>query len=148
MLAGYGYRWKSKKDAHAYDIEIGDFRMRWNVAARDWINSSGSADEVGSIHTVQGYDLNYAGVIVGPEVRWDDEAGRIRIDRANYFDTKGKENSPKYGVAVTDEDLRALIVNIYVVLMTRGMRGTYMYVHDPVVREQLRGAFEGLGRNA
>lgn len=148
MLGGYGYKWRSKTDSHAYDIEIGDFRMRWNVSTRDWINSRGSADEVGSIHTVQGYDLNYAGVIIGPEVRWDHENGRIRIDRANYFDGKGKENSPKYGVFVSDDDLRELVINIYVVLLTRGMRGTYVYVHDGEVRERLRGAFEGIVRTA
>ena len=96
--------------------------MRLVVAARDWINSSGSANEVGSIHTMQGCDPNYAGVIVGPEVRWDDETSLIRIDRTNYFDTKGKEHSPKYGVAVTDDDLRELIINIYVVLMPRHAR--------------------------
>ncbi|WP_425411269.1 DNA/RNA helicase domain-containing protein [Microbacterium indicum] len=66
MAAGYGYRWSSRTDPSAWDVVAGDLRMRWNSKTVDWISSPGSADEVGSIHTLQGYDLNYAGVIIGP----------------------------------------------------------------------------------
>ncbi|MGO1770324.1 MAG: DNA/RNA helicase domain-containing protein [Microbacterium sp.] len=143
MLAGYGYRWRSKTDPDAYDVEIGDLRMRWNIATTDWVNSPGSPDEVGSIHTIQGYDLNYAGVIVGPELFWDAAEQRIRVDRSRYFDRNGKVDLPKLGLKTTDDDLLALIVNIYVVLMTRGMLGTYVYVHDEALRDQLRPLFGG-----
>ncbi|WP_105565687.1 DUF2075 domain-containing protein [Microbacterium halophytorum] len=140
MLAGYGYKWVSRHHPEQHDIVIGDdFAMSWNRTAKDWINSPTSADEVGSIHTVQGYDLNYAGVIIGPELTWDAEAQRIVVDRAKYFDTKGKQSSPKFGIITTDEDLIELVVNIYVVLMTRGMRGTYFWVHDPALRAVLGG---------
>lgn len=141
MLGGYGYPWRSRADAEAYDIEIGDFRMRWNSKTTDWINSRASVDEVGSIHTVQGYDLNYAGVIIGPELFWDPVEQRIRVDRDRYYDTKGKENNPRLGVVNGEAELYALIVNIYVVLMTRGMLGTYVYVHDDGLRERLREVF-------
>ncbi|MBP2436617.1 DUF2075 domain-containing protein [Microbacterium amylolyticum] len=141
MLAGYGYEWRSRADPEAYDLEIDDFRMRWNSKTTDWINSPLSANEVGSIHTVQGYDLNYAGVIIGPELFWDPVEQRIRVDRDRYFDKKGKENNPKLGVVNGEAELTVLIVNIYVVLMTRGMLGTYVYVHDEGLREQLRGVF-------
>lgn len=147
MIAGYGYDWVSEKDPEAYDIVIGDdFRMRWNDkkhVAKDWINSPNAINEVGSIHTTQGYDLNYAGVIIGPELRWDAAARRVVVDRDSYYDVKGKQSSQKYGFTTTDDDLRRLIVNIYTVLMTRGMLGTYMYVHDDGLREALRGAFGG-----
>lgn len=146
MLAGYGYRWRSRKDPAAYDIEIDELRMRWNRATTDWISSAGSADEVGSIHTVQGYDLNYAGVIIGPELRWDPDAQRIVVDRRSYHDAKGKENSPKYGVRTDDDRLLALVVNIYVVLLSRGMRGTYIFVHDEALRERLRDVLAGTAR--
>ncbi|MFT0138606.1 DNA/RNA helicase domain-containing protein [Alcanivoracaceae bacterium MT1] len=128
-------------NAEAYDIEIGDFRMRWNSKTTDWINSRASVDEVGSIHTVQGYDLNYAGVIIGPELFWDPLEQRVRVDRDRYYDTKGKENNPRLGVVNGEAELYALIVNIYVVLMTRGMLGTYVYVHDDGLRERLREVF-------
>ncbi|WP_260405832.1 DNA/RNA helicase domain-containing protein [Microbacterium sp. G2-8] len=141
MLAGYGYEWRSRRDPLAYDIEIGDFRMRWNSKTTDWINSPRSVDEAGSIHTVQGYDLNYVGVIIGPELYWDPVEERIRVDRDRYFDKKGKENNPKLGIVNGEAELNALIVNIYVVLMTRGMLGTYVYVHDAALRERLRGVF-------
>ena len=127
-----------EEDRSRFDIVIGDdFRMQWNRTDKDWINSATSPDEVGSIHTVQGYDLNYAGVIVGPELRWSPEEQRIVVDRKNYFDKRGKQSSQKFGINTTDDVLMALIVNIYTVLMTRGMLGTYVYVHDEELRAVL-----------
>ena len=137
LVAGYAWEWKSKKDPSAYDIELDGCRFRWNTAIRDWINSPGSLDEVGSIHTVQGYDLNYAGVIIGPDLRWDPEHSRPFIDRSSYRDTKGKENNPTLGKTYSDDDLLRFIVNIYGVLLTRGMLGTFVYVCDPALRQHL-----------
>ncbi|KAJ6508494.1 hypothetical protein C8R45DRAFT_1050582 [Mycena sanguinolenta] len=105
MVAGYAWEWKSKRNAAAFDIEIEATRLRWNSTATDWIASANSLEEVGSIHTVQGYDLNYVGVIVGPDLRYNREQRRLRI---------------------------------YAVLMTRGIRGTYVYACDPGLREYLR----------
>jgi DUF2075 family protein len=141
LIAGYAWRWRSKKDPSAADIELDGHGLRWNSTQVDWISSPGSIDEMGSIHTVQGYDLNYAGVIVGPDLRFDPAAGRLYIDRDSYFDTKGKENNPARGLVYTDDDLLRFIANIYGVLMTRGMRGTYIYVCDPALREYLRRYF-------
>lgn len=142
LVAGYAWPWASKVDRDAFDIEIDGCRLRWNGVAVDWINSPGSADEVGSIHTVQGYDLNYAGVIIGPDLRFDTDRGCIVADRAAYHDKKGQENNPKLGVVYSDDDLLEFITNIYGVLLTRGMRGTYVYVCHPALREHLRGFFE------
>lgn len=138
LIAGYAWEWRSKKDKTAYDIELDGQRLRWNSVAVDWINSPGSVDEVGSIHTVQGYDLNYAGVIIGPELRYDAASGRIIADRANYHDKKGKADNRILGKVYTDDDLLRYIRNIYAVLLTRGMRGTYLYVVDAPLREHLR----------
>lgn len=106
----------------------------------DWIASKTSLEEVGSIHTVQGYDLNYAGVIIGGDLRIDPETGLLVADRKNYFDTKGKANNRTRGQTTTDDDLLRYITNAYRVLLTRGMRGTYLYVMDPL----LRGRFGSL----
>jgi DUF2075 family protein len=137
LVAGYAWEWKSRNDPSAYDIELDGRQLRWNTTATDWIASPTSIDEVGSIHTVQGYDLNYAGVIIGNDLQWDEEAQRLILDRASYFDKKGKENNSALGRTYRDEDLLRYICNVYAVLMTRGIRGTYVYVSDPNLRPRL-----------
>ena len=134
LVAGYAWEWKSSRDKDAFDIELDGVQLRWNSTAKDWINSPGSLHEVGSIHTVQGYDLNYAGVIIGPDLRYDPSAGRLFIDRESYRDAKGKENNKQLGIVYSDGDLLEFIRNIYGVLLTRGMFGTYVYVCDPALR--------------
>lgn len=138
LVAGYAWDWKSRNNAAAFDIEVGNRKFRWNKTQKDWINSSGSIDEVGSIHTVQGYDLNYAGVIIGPDLRFDPVEQRLYIHRASYFDKKGKENNPKLGLSYSDADLLRYITNVYSVLMTRGILGTYVFVCDEPLRDYLR----------
>ena len=138
LVAGYAWDWRSRRDRDAFDIDLDGEHMRWNSTDKDWINSPGSLEEVGSIHTVQGYDLNYAGVIIGPDLRID-SAGRIVADREAYRDKKGKENTGHLKDAFGDDDLLVFIRNIYGVLLTRGILGTYVYVCDPGLRERLRG---------
>lgn len=137
LVAGYAWSWKSKSDRGAYDIEIDGLSLRWNRVQTDWIASAGSVDEVGSIHTVQGYDLNYAGVIIGSDLRFDEASGTMRFHRKSYFDKKGVENNPRLGVVYSDDDLLRFVRNIYAVLLTRGIRGTYVYVCDPALRAHL-----------
>lgn len=141
LVAGYAWEWVSRKDPTAFDIRLDDLEMAWNRTDKDWINSPGSLNEVGSIHTVQGYDLNYAGVIIGPDLRYDAERGRVYVDRDSYKDAKGKENNKALGRVYTDEDLLSYITNIYAVLLTRGIRGTYVYVCDPGLREYVKSVF-------
>jgi DUF2075 family protein/predicted GIY-YIG superfamily endonuclease len=138
LVAGFAWDWKTKTDPAAYDIELDGIRLRWNQTDKDWINSRGAIDEVGSIHTVQGYDLNYAGVIIGPDLRYDPVRDAVVLDRARYRDKKGKENNPRLGIFYSDDDLLRYVRNIYSVLLTRGMRGTFVYVCDPALRDYLR----------
>jgi len=135
VLAGIAWPWNSKKDESAYDIEVDGCQLRWNSATTDWIASKNALEEVGSIHTVQGYDLNYAGVIIGTDLRYID--GKIVVDRKFCFDVKSKENNRISGRITTDDDLLRFIRNVYAVLLTRGIRGTYVYVCDPGLREYL-----------
>ena len=111
--------------------------MRWNTTTTDWINSPKSVDEVGSIHTVQGYDLNYVGVIIGNDLRYDPAASKLLFDRTNYHDKKGRENNPKLGIKYSDEDLLEYVKNIYSVLLTRGILGTYILVQDKALHRYL-----------
>lgn len=145
LVAGYAWKWVSKSNAsrHLYDIEIEGTQLRWNSAKSiDWVTSdhSGASDEVGSIHSIQGYDLNYAGVIIGPELKWDSNAKQIIFNREHYFDSMGMQNLPQIGVQMTNVDLLDYVLNIYNVLLTRGIRGTYVYVCDPELRNQLSGS--------
>lgn len=148
LVAGYAFEWKSKGDPNGFDIEIDGIRMPWNRSTTDWINSTTSIDEVGSIHTVQGYDLNYAGVIIGGDLRYDPLAERILFDRSSYYDAKGMQNNPRLGISYGDEDLLEFVRNIYSVLLTRGMRGTFVYVVDPQLRAYLRRFIPLFGASA
>ncbi|MCW2749686.1 MAG: family ATPase [Aeromicrobium sp.] len=137
LLAGYAWEWVSKNDPSLFDIDIGGEKLQWNRADKDWVSSSTSIDEVGSIHTIQGYDLNYAGVIIGPDLRYDRSSQKLYFARDSYFDKKGKQNNKMLGVSYSDDDLLTYVTNIYRVLLTRGIRGTYVYVCDPELREYL-----------
>ena len=143
MLAGYAWNWVSKRDPDGVDFVIDGEKLRWNSTAVDWVSSPASADEVGSIHTIQGYDLNYAGVIIGPDLRFDVALRRIAFDRENYKDPRGTTNNKALDITYSDADILTFVRNIYSVLMTRGMLGTYVYVCDPALREHLRRFFSG-----
>ncbi|MDH5598001.1 MAG: DUF2075 domain-containing protein [Cyclobacteriaceae bacterium] len=129
LIAGYSWEWKSNKDSNLYDIRIDDVQLKWNGTANDWINSENSVDEVGCIHTTQGYDLNYAGIIFGNEISYDPIKREIIIKEENYFDKNGKQSIK------TPEELKAFIINIYKTIMLRGIKGTYVYVCDPHLKE-------------
>ena len=138
IIAGYGWDWVSKTDKSAFDIHLENgVDLRWNSKVTDWVNSAGSLDEAGSIHTIQGHDLNFAGVIFGPELRYDLENERLYVSREDYRDKTGKRNNKIAGKTTTDEMLLEFITNIYYVLMTRGVHGTYIHVVDPGLREYL-----------
>ncbi|GAB2762160.1 hypothetical protein GCM10027020_12940 [Nocardioides salsibiostraticola] len=141
LLAGFAWPWKGKHDREALDIDLDGLRLRWNATDVDWVNSPTSVDEVGSIHTIQGYDLNYAGVIIGNDLRYDPIAERIYFHRPSYHDPRGTTNNRMRGVTYTDDHILQFVRNIYAVLLTRGMLGTYVYVCDAPLREHLRPYF-------
>ncbi len=132
LIAGYSWPWISKKDPTDHDIVVDGVQLRWNSTNTDWINREGSHKEVGCIHTTQGYDLNYAGIIFGEEIRFDTESQCILINKANYFDRTG-------GQGIKDsEELKQYIINIYRTMMLRGIRGTFVYACDTALREYLK----------
>lgn len=129
-VAGYAWAWKSKNNPEAFDIQIGDYAYKWNSINEDWINSEKAIEEIGCIHTVQGYDLNYVGVIIGPELVYRD--GRIVFLMDQYKDRYGKHNSK------SDSEMLNYIINIYKTLMTRGILGTYVYACDRALNHYLK----------
>lgn len=129
LIAGYSWKWISNKDKNLFDITIKNTQLKWNNTSDDWINSPSSVNEVGCIHTTQGYDLNYSGIIFGNEISYDKEKNEIVIIKENYFDKNGKNS-------ITDpEVLKNYILNIYKTILLRGIRGTYIYVCDDNLRE-------------
>jgi uncharacterized protein len=140
IVAGFAWPWVSK-NGEPYDIKIDGVELVWNRRDFDWINSKTSLEEVGSIHTVQGYDLNYAGVIIGQDLGFDPVTQQIVFHRENYHDKKGKENNKVLGRTYSDDELRDYVANIYRVLMTRGVKGTFIYVVDQDLKKYLRNFF-------
>lgn len=132
LVAGYSWPWASKNDKKAIDIEIGGLQFQWNQTEKDWVNSPNAFHEVGSIHTVQGYDLNYTGVIFGREIDYDKNTGEIVVDAKLYFDAYGKNGIKNI------EDLKAYIINIYKTIMYRGIEGTFIYACNEGLRNYLK----------
>ena len=130
MLAGYAWPWISKNDQTLKDIEIQDVKRMWNHCTEGWVHTAEAIDEVGCIHSIQGYDLNYAFVILGKDIGYDKAAGKIIVRPECYFDKNGKRTA-------NYEELLEYITNVYYVLMTRGIKGTYLYVCDDELREYL-----------
>ena len=138
MVAGYAWPWISKgdkSDSAPYDFELDGVSMRWNRTVESWVHSPTAFQEVGSIHTIQGYDLNYAGVIIGSNVELD-ESGKYRVNKNNYHDKRGKANNKVANEKTTPERLRRYVANIYKVLLTRGIRGTYIYAEPSGLAER------------
>lgn len=132
VVAGYAWAWKSKeKNSQDYDIELDGLKLKWNSTNIDWVNSKNAIDEIGCIHTVQGYDLNFVAVIIGPEVSYDPGTNRLVIDKKKYMDINGKRSIE------SPEELDKYIVNIYKTLLTRGIRGTYIHACDPNLEKYL-----------
>ncbi|MGZ3863379.1 MAG: DNA/RNA helicase domain-containing protein [Bacteroidia bacterium] len=136
MIAGYSWPWVSKKNKKTKDIEIEGIRFFWNTTDKDWINSPNSYDEIGCIHTTQGYDLNYAAIIFGREITFDPDTRKIVIERKNYFDRNGAA-----GIRDADE-LKEYIINIYKTLMYRGIKGTFIYACDKNLSEYFKEAIK------
>lgn len=146
IIAGYAWPWDKRKasDPEHFDILEDGVSLKWNSTATDWVSSKDSINEAGSIHTIQGYDLNYAGVIIGKDIQLDSAQNRIIFSREKYYDKKGKENNNKLGIKYTDDELLVFVQNIYKVLLTRGIRGTFIYVCDENLKNHMRNEIEKL----
>lgn len=143
VVAGYCWDWKSKKNPEAWDIEIPEqgYRRQWNLGSDGslWIIAPESVEQVGCIHTCQGLEVDYVGVIIGPDLVARDgqlvarPEARSKMDRSIRGWRKAAKQDPAT-VGRVDQIIR----NTYRTLMTRGMKGCLVTSTDEETREFLR----------
>ncbi|BAL94226.1 DNA/RNA helicase domain-containing protein [Rubrivivax gelatinosus] len=144
VVAGYCWTWPSKKNPQAWDIDLPDFdyRRRWNLNQDGslWIVAPGSVEQVGCIHTCQGLELDYVGVIIGPDMVYRDERVVTDATRRASSDqsVKGLKQMLRSEPGPARELADRIVKNTYRTLMTRGMKGCYVYCTDPVLAQYLR----------
>ena len=143
VVAGYCWDWKSKQDRNAYDIEIPHFyfRKQWNLNSNEpWLIGEHSIDQIGCIHTCQGLELDYVGVIIGQDLSYKNN--QVVTDgfkrSSNDQSLKGFKEMMKKNPSEALQKVDAIIKNTYRTLMTRGMKGCYIYCCDPALAEHFR----------
>ncbi|TWK04710.1 hypothetical protein CHCC20442_2866 [Bacillus licheniformis] len=128
-----------KKDKKTYIVDEEGINMPWNSTQDKvtWAENPNSIKEVGSIYTVQGFDLNYVGVVLGPSVSYDEEKDELVIDTSKYKDTGAfvlrTDLSPEQNEQIKEQ----IILNSINVLMKRGIQGLYIYATDPKLKKRL-----------
>lgn len=137
MLATYDYPYRL--DGQDYFIDEGRFHLRWDRSKPSerlpWAEREDTIDEVGSVYTVQGFDLNYVGLILGPSVAWDERREEIVLDPARYEDSAAFQG--KAQVDNSEAVKERIMLNAINVLMTRAIHGLYLYAHDEKLRIKL-----------
>ncbi len=143
ILAGYCWKWprEGRADTNTHEIKIDDFEMSWNLDSGEaFALSPTSINEAGCIHTTQGLEFEYVGVIIGDDLRYEDDRlvtdykKRASTDQSIKGLKKMEKQDPEGAHKLADE----IIKNTYRTLMTRGMRGCYVYATDPALREYLK----------
>lgn len=144
ILSTSGY--PSTLDGGKHYIEEGRFKMPWdqyNYTATPWAEIPKTIDEVGSIYTCQGFDLNYAGIIIGPIISQADDSNRLLVHLDRYTDVESFKrrkdlNDPQ---EIKRLEIR-MIMNALNVILKRGVLGTYLYAHDPRLRHTLNSMYD------
>jgi DUF2075 family protein len=146
MVAGYCWDWKSKKDNKVMDIIMPEhnFEMQWNlkIDGPKWIIQPNSVSQVGCIHTCQGLEVDYIGVIVGLDLIIRNREVITDVSKRSKMDAsiKGFKSLLKYDKQKAEKEISVIIKNTYRTLMTRGMKGCYVYFTD----EETRTYFKNL----
>ena len=145
MVAGYCWDWKSKKDPSAVDVVIPEhnFGMQWNLTQDGglWIIAPESVEQIGCIHTCQGLEVDYIGVVIGPDLVVRDGQVQTRPEMRSKHDQsiKGYKQLSRTNPDAAKDKAAAIIKNTYRTLMTRGMRGCYIHCIDPDTGAYFRG---------
>lgn len=144
ILSTSGY--PSTLDGGKHYIKEGRFKMPWdqyNYTSTPWAEIPQTINEVGSIYTCQGFDLNYAGIIIGPIISQANDSNQLLVHLDRYTDVE----SFKRRKDLTDpKEIKQLeermIMNALNVILKRGVRGTYLYAHDPRLRQTLISMYD------
>lgn len=151
ILAGYAWPWTSAKkgnpDAEVSDIVIAEhgFEIPWNSrkAREYWAILPEGINQAGCIHTSQGLEFDYVGVLFGRDIKYNTSTGEVYGDYSSYYDTTGKK-----GMKETPDQLTKYIKNIYKVLCSRGMKGCYIYICDPKLRSYMKSRLNSARMNS
>jgi DUF2075 family protein len=147
MLAGYAWKWTSERNGNR-NGEVDDvvipqhkFKMPWNSrrARTTWAMDPSGIDQIGCIHTSQGLEFDYVGVIIGSDLEFDSASNSYRVRWKNYKDSAGKK-----GMKDDPERLCQLVKNIYKTLMSRALKGCYVYVCDSGLAEHLNASLKAI----
>ena len=136
MVAGYCYDWNVKHNRGEYDIYLENgFKAKWNLENdKIWAINPNSFEEVGCIHTAQGLEFDYIGVLIGNDLRFDKTGGKIITDR-----TKISKDDKSSGIRSAKDDVaERLIKNTYKTLLTRGQKGCFIYCEDKALANYIR----------
>lgn len=136
MVAGYCYDWDVKNNRGEWDIYLENgFKAKWNLASDNiWAINPKSFEEVGCIHTAQGLEFDYVGVLIGKDLRYDEKQGHVIIDRTQISKDDKTSGIRNCGEALATQ----LIKNTYKTLLTRGQKGCYIYCEDKPLREYIK----------
>ena len=138
MIAGYCYEWVTQKNSsdENYDIELENgFKAKWNFSSTNtWAIDEDSFDQVGCIHTAQGLEFDYVGIIIGQDMIYRD--GKVLTDYTKRAKTDASLKGIKSSKNVELAD--RIIRNTYKTLLSRGQKGCYIYCEDVQLREYLR----------
>ena len=151
LVAGYCWNWikEGKNDSSIHDIVLGDynFEMSWNLgSSQTWAIDPDSVREMGCIHTCQGLEFDYVGVIIGPDLRY--ENGHIVTDVSKRAKTDQSVKGIKKLPPIERERKAATIIkNTYKVLMSRGMKGCYVYCCDRGLQKHIGSLLKDSSRS-
>lgn len=141
VVAGYCWDWNSKKNTDSFDIIIPEFNFekKWNLNSEKtpWIIGETSVDQIGCIHTCQGLELDYVGIIVGKDMRYENNKVITDVTQRSKHDqsVKGFKSLLKKDKEQALQDADEIIKNTYRTLMTRGMKGCYVYFCDQALAQ-------------
>ncbi len=149
LIAGYSWEWPTKgrqRDGHLRHVQADGLSMPWNFMGENWATSKDGINQVGCVHTCQGVEFDWLGVLIGPDLRYangmvvGDPTRRAKTD-SSLKGWKKALTEAKGDAAATAQvhaKVQAIIKNTYKVLLSRGRKGCFVWCADPALRDYLR----------
>jgi DUF2075 family protein len=149
LIAGYSWEWPTKgrqRHGHVKHVQADGLSLPWNFMGENWATSSDGIEQVGCVHTCQGVEFDWLGVLIGPDLRYEngkvvgDPARRAKSDsslkgwKKALTEAKGDADA----TAEVHAKVQAIIKNTYKVLLSRGRKGCFVWCADPALRDYLR----------